>query len=257
MHAFRLFPSLILLSLLVGCAGTPAIDTSKPVDHREVMRLVGERNRSLQSLEGYGKLSIDTPEFANSGAIALTILKPDSLQLEITGPFGMTVARAMVTQRDFHFYNGVENTLVQGETTVHNLRRVLRLSLRFADFLDILTGTVGFALAPADAVPETVLDGSSYTMRWPVEGGSIAYVVDLDYLAVQRFTRRDDAGDILEDVTFRDFRRKAGIHLPQIVMISRPDREESFSLVYDSQSINDLPVEFTFSYPPSARKISF
>lgn len=257
MHAFRLLPALVLLSFLAGCAGTPAIDTSKPVDYREVMRLVTERNRALQSLEGYGKLSIDTPEFANSGAIALTILKPDSMQLEITGPFGMTFARAMVTQRDFHFYNGVENTLMAGETTVQNLRRVLRLSLRFADFLDILTGTVDFALAPAGIAPSATLDGSSYTMRWPLGDGSIAYVVDLDYLAVQRFTRRDATGDILEDITFRDFRKKSGMHLPQIVMISRPDREESFSLVYDSQSINDLPVEFTFSYPPSARKITF
>ncbi len=257
MLASRLLPSLLLLSLLAGCAGTPAVDTSKPIDPREVMRLVTERNQSLQSLEGYGKLSIDSPEFSNSGAIALTILKPDSLQLEITGPFGMTFARAMVTQRDFHFYNGVENTIVQGETTVQNLRRVLRLSLRFTDILDMLTGTVGFELAPENAAPESTLDGSSYTMRWSVDGGSIAYVVDLDYLAVQRFTRRDDAGDILEDITFRDFRRKSGIHLPQIVMISRPDRDESFSLVYDSQNINDLPVDFTFSYPPSARKITF
>jgi hypothetical protein len=42
-----------------------------------------------------------------------------------------------------------------------------------------------------------------------------------------------------------------------MVLISRPELEESFSLVYDSQTINDIPVEFSFSYPPSARKISF
>ncbi len=257
MHASRLLLSVITLSFLAGCAGTPVIDTSKPIDHHEVMRLVSERNRMLQSLEGYGKLSIDTPEFANSGAIALTILKPDSLQLEISGPFGMTFARAMVTQRDFHFYNGVENTVAEGETTIANLRRVLRLSLRFADILDILTGTIGFSMVPAGKTPTTLLDGSSFTMEWPKDAGSISYVVDLDYMAVQRYTRRDAEGEILEDVSFRDFRKKSGIHLPQIVMISRPELEESFSLVYDSQNINDLPVEFTFSYPPSARKISF
>ncbi|MCB2205225.1 DUF4292 domain-containing protein [bacterium] len=257
MPVSRLFPVLLLTILLAGCAGTPAIDTTKPIDPAEVMRLVEARNAELHALEGYGKISVDTPEFANSGAINLSILKPDSMQIEISGPFGMTFVRAMVTQRSFQVYNGIENTLTEGQTTLRNLKRVLRLSLKFNDFLDILTGTVGFDLVPPRGKPETALDGSSYTMRWDTAEGTLTYVIDLDYIAVQRFTRRDHSGSILEDITFRDFRKKSGMHLPQIVMISRPDLDESFSLVYDSQNINDLPIEFSFSYPPSARKISF
>ena len=257
MNAVRPILAIFILSLLAGCAATPAIDTSKPVDPAEVMRLVTERNARLRSLEGYGKLSIDTPEFANSGAIAVTILKPDSLQLDVSGPFGMTAVRALVTREGFEFYNGLDNTVASGATNARNLRRVLRLSLRFKDIVNILTGTMDFALAPPDAAPATKLDGSSDTMRWDIDDGSVEYTVDLDYLAVQRFVRRGDGGVIREEVVFRDFRRKSDLYLPQVLSISRPEASESFSLVYDSQSINDLPVEFTFSYPASARRISF
>lgn len=251
--------SLILaISLLfAGCASTPAIDTSKPIEYSRVMELVEQRNSALLSLEGYGKISIDSPEISNSGSVALTVLKPDSLQLEISGPFGVTLARVMVTCNDFVFYNGWENTVAEGETTIHNLRKFLRLALSFSDILDIMTGTLGFGLVPRNDAPATALDGSAYTLRWKIDGETQEYVVDLDYLAVQRYTRRDADGRILEEIIFRDFRKKSDLYLPQVVSINRPSTDESFSLVYSSQTINDLPVEFTFSYPKSARKISF
>lgn len=247
----------IAISITVfGCAGTPAIDTSKPIDPDRVITLVEERNAVLQAMEGYGKLSVDSPEFSNSGSVALTILKPDSMQLEISGPFGVTLARAMVTRTDFVFYNGWENTVAEGETTVRNLRKVLRLALGFSDILDIMTGTFGFGLAPDGIPPVTALDGSEYTLTWRDGEETLEYVVDLDYIAVQHFTRRV-GGIVQEEITFRDFRKKSGFHLPQVITISRPSNNESFSLVYSSQSINDLPIKFTFSYPNSARRISF
>ncbi|PLX28357.1 MAG: hypothetical protein C0600_09815 [Ignavibacteria bacterium] len=256
MRITQLILPLIALVLLAACAGTPAIDTSKPIDPRNVMRLVEERNTKVIGLEGYGKISIESPAFSGGGSIAVTLLKPDSLQLEIRAAFGVTVARALVTNRDFQFYDGMKNTVATGETNAQNLRRVLRLSLAFEDILDILTGTFGFSGTPAAVSPTAALDGSSYTLTWTTEDEVQEYVIDLDYLAVQRFTRRDSEGTILEEVSFRDFRKKSGFYLPQVVGITRPGLEESLTLVYDSQTINDFPLEFTFSYPKSARKIA-
>lgn len=255
MRITQLTLPLFALILLAGCAATPAIDTSKPIDHREVMRLVEERNTQVIALEGYGKISIDSPAFSGGGSIAVTLLKPDSLQLEIRAAFGVTVARALVTDRNFQFYDGMKNTVATGETNAQNLQRVLRLSLAFEDILNILTGTFGFGSAPEGITPTALLDGSSYTLTWITDDETQEYVVDLDYLAVQRYTRRDGDGTILEEVAFRDFRKKSGLYLPQVVGITRPGLEESLTLVYDSQTINDLPLEFTFSYPKSARKI--
>jgi hypothetical protein len=249
--------TLLFLLILVGCAATPAIDTSKPIDPVEVMRLVSERNAQIISLEGYGKISIESPEFSGGGSITVTLLKPDSLQLEIRAAFGVTIARALVTDTDFQFYDGWNNTIALGETNSDNLRKVLRLSLAFEDILDILTGTLGFSGAPAGRAPTVSLDGSIYTLTWTLDDETLEYVVNLEYLALQRFTRRNNSGRIVEEVSFRDFRKKSGVYLPQIVGITRPLNDESLSLIYDSQNINDLPVEFTFSYPKSARRVSF
>ncbi|MBE0643839.1 MAG: DUF4292 domain-containing protein [Bacteroidetes bacterium] len=246
----------VLLPLLAGCAGTPAIDTTKPVDPLEVMRLVEQRNQKVIALRGYGKISVESTEFSGGGSIQVIVLKPDSLQLEITGPFGVTVARGLVTDQSFQFYDGMNNTVSEGATTAQNLRRVLRFPIAFADILEILTGTLGFGAVPGDVAPKGMLSDGAYVLTWESEGQTLEYTVDLGTLAVRRFARRNEEGELLEEILFRDFREKSGIALPQIVSITRPMDEESLSIAFDRMTVNDLPVTFSFSYPKSARRIS-
>ncbi|MDX9758252.1 MAG: DUF4292 domain-containing protein [Bacteroidota bacterium] len=250
-------PSLLILLLFVGCASTPAIDTSGPIDPREIMRRVEERGRDIRALTGSGKISVETPEFSGGGSIQVRLLKPDSLQLEINGPFGVTVARGLVTDRDFQFYDGMNNTVATGETNAKNLQRVLRFPITFADILAVLTGSMGFAAAPRDIDPVGRLDGGSYLLEWRGEAESLEYAVDIRTLAVLRFTRRNAEGEILEEFRFRDFRSHAGIDVPHILALTRPMENESLTIVYDRVTINDFPMVFDFSYPRSARRIVF
>lgn len=247
---------ILAATLLAACASTPALDTSKPIDPREVMRRVEERGANLVALRGQGKITVESPEFSGGGSIGVRLLRPDSLQLEITGPFGVTVARGLVTDRSFQFYDGTNNTVAEGSSTAENLRRVLRFPITFDDILAVLTGTLGFDAAPRDSEPTGRLDGGSYLLSWESEGETLEYGIDTGTLAITRFTRRGADGLVLEEILFRDFRSHAGIDVPHIVSISRPADGESLSIVYDRITLNDLPVTFDFSYPKSARRIS-
>lgn len=254
---FRHFSIFIItLAVLSGCSGTPGIDTSKPIDPQEIIQRVQSRNNEVKALRGYGKLSVESPAFSGGGSIQVLILKPDSLQLEINGPFGVTVARGLVTGESFQFYDGMNNTVSEGRTNASNLQRVLRFPITFSEILATLTGTLDFSAVPGNAAPIGVLKGNTYILTWESEGQSLEYTVDLSSFAIQRFTRRNDEGELLEEILFRDFRGKAGIDLPQIVSITRPMDDESLSIVYDRMTVNDVPVTFSFTYPKSARKIS-
>ncbi|MBR9979155.1 MAG: DUF4292 domain-containing protein [Bacteroidetes bacterium] len=254
-HSHILILSLLLLTL-AGCAASTAIDTSKPIDPREVMRLVEERNTEVRALRGTGKISVESPEFSGGGSIQVNALKPDSLQLEITAAFGVTVARGMLTGESFQFYNGMNNTVTEGNSTVDNLRRILRFPIAFSTILDVVTGTLGFEAAPRDIPPIGILKDNDYVLAWTSEGQSHEYTVDLGTMAVRYYTRRNERGEILEEIHFRDYRRHAGIALPHIINISRPFDSENLSVVYDRMMVNDFPVRFNFSYPRSARRIT-
>jgi hypothetical protein len=252
-NGILLAASLLLLS---ACASTPAIDTSRPIDPREVMQRVEQRGSEILALRGSGKLSVESPEFSGGGSIQVRLLKPDSLQLEITGPFGVTVARGLVTDRDFQFYDGMNHTVAEGATNPQNLRRVLRFPITFDDILSVLTGSLGFGAAPQDAEPQGRLEGGDYILTWESEGETLEYTIDTATLAVRRFTRRGTDGLIREEILFRDFRKHSGIEVPHIVSFSRPTDQESLSIIYDRLTVNDLPMVFNFSYPKSARRIS-
>jgi hypothetical protein len=252
----QILTTLFAAAVFAACSSAPAIDTSGPIDPREVMRLVAERNNAITAVEGYGTISVDTPEMSNSGSITVKMLKPDSLQLDINGPFGMTIARSMLTSKDFIFYDGFNNTVSEGPTTADNLRRFLRVGLEFSDILDIISGAIRL---PSEAMgqPDGYLDNGNYILTWKDDEGSREYTVDLKYLAVRRYIRRDSIGDVTEEVNYKDFRKRGDHQLPQVVSIARPAKEESLSLVFQSQTVNDFPVVFSFSAPKSARRIYF
>jgi hypothetical protein len=244
----------LLFAIAAGCAG-PARTSRDLTGFAGIRRMVEERNAEVRALSGQGRISIDTPELGNTGGITVHVLKPDSLLIDITGPFGVGVARGLVTQSLFTFYNGLDNTVIQGATSAENLRRVLHFPIEFADVIEVLTGTVGFRSAPA-AEPVLSAEGSSITATFRTANGQIEYVIDTDYEAITKYTRRNTGGEIVENITFKDFRKKSGVYVPTVVAIARPLAEESLTLVYERATINDTPIDFSFKVPRSATKIS-
>lgn len=251
-HAFALLLLPVVFGV-VGCSGSSSLGEGATFD--DVRRRVEARNAQVRALTGDGRISIDTPEIGNSGSVGVRLSKPDSLLIDITGPFGVGLAKGLVTSRAFTFYNQWDNMVFEGETTLENMRRVLRFPIEFADVLDVLSGTVGFRAAPA-VTPVVTVDGGTWTAVYSASSESIEYVVETGYEAVTRVTRRNAQGEMLEQIQFKDFRRRSGMYLPSVVSIVRPLSEESLTLVYERTTLNNLPVDFTFKVPRSATRVS-
>ncbi len=240
-----------------GCAGSGGIDTRRPLTPDDVMRHVEAKNAETFAVSATGKISIDSPELSNTGNLAVNLLKPDSVYIEVTGPFGVSAVKGLVTRREFTFYNGLENTVLTGRTTSGNLRNVLRVAIDFDDIMQILAGTSGFSKALPGITPEGSLQDDVYRIVWRGPKETVEYEVDTRYEAVRRYQRRSESGDILEEITYKDFRRMHGRYRPNIIALSRPPSEESLVIIYDRQVINDLPMDFSFKIPTAARRIVF
>ena len=260
-HGFSRFSALTLsVSLavvLLACSGTKGIDASGPLDPAAVIAAVEARNAEVRALTGEGTISVDTPELANTGNIEVRILKPDSMLLIITGPFGMSVAKGLVTSSDFTFYNGLENSVATGATTAKNLKNIIRIPIEFRDIVDIASGTMGFERRPVNVIPTGAAMEGGYRLTYAGASESTTYDIDLEHSAVKRYLRKSAGGDIIEDVTFKDFRKKADLYLPTIITILRPGFSESISLVYERMSLNNPPLDFSIRIPKSATKIRF
>lgn len=252
---FRTLP-LVLAFVFAACAGSePVVDEALPTPV-SVRALVEARNATVRSFTAYGRISIDTPEMSNSANIDITALKPDSLKLEITGPFGIGAMKGLITSARFSLYNGLENTLVEGASTRRNLTNILQISYEFPDMLALLTGTPGFRTATSDMTVQGTLSDGVYHLVMVGTTEILDYFVNLKYRAITRMVRRNVRGEVEEEVTFRDFRKKGDIYVAYMVSMERPLRQESFGVVLESISINPDDLDFSFKVPASAKKIA-
>jgi hypothetical protein len=249
---------LLLVSILIcSCSNTRGVDKADGLTAPEVISLVENRNARVAGMSGSGMISIDSPEFSNSGSIELKLLKPDSLLFELSGPFGVRVAKGLVTGKAFTLYNGLDNTVAEGATDMKTLKQVLRISIEFRRIMQILSGTMSIEADRAGSVPRGIREDNFYRILYTDKAETIEYLVDLSVESVKRYTRKTTDGQVIEDIYFKDFRKKSGIYLPTVITVERPPAEESLTLVYERQTLNDLPMDFTFKIPASATKIHF
>lgn len=219
------------------------------------MEKVLQRNRMIHAHVGTGRISIDSPDFSGAGNIEFRTSKPDSALMKISGPFGISIGSGLLTSSEFTFYDGYNNTVLTGATTPENLRRTFRMSIEFKDVLDILSGSFGFSSLGADKTIRSSFEDGSYRITLQNPAGSEEYRINTSYAAVSRYIARDTDGNIVEDIAFKDFRKVAGIYMPFIITVLRPQHDESLSIVYERQRLNELPVDFAFSVPSGARRI--
>ncbi len=250
-----LFALCIMLVIVAGCSSSRDAVIKHGMTTEQIIRAIEKRNTEIFSLRGRGEISIDTPELSNSGNISVTLLKPDSLLIEITGPFNVGIAKGLVTTKDFKFYNGIENKLFLGSTSAKNIKSIMRLSIEFPDIINLFTGSMSFSHHPSDVAPQGTWKGSEYSIVYKGKDETVEYVIDTDYESIIRYSRKDMSGETLEEVRFKGFKRKSDYYLPEVISLSRPPLEQSFTLVYESQMINERPLDFTLKVPAGAVKV--
>jgi hypothetical protein len=76
-----------------------------PVSVKELKTRVNENSKVIESLEASGNISFDSPENSGSGWLELRIKKPDTVFVKIEGPFGISIANALITRNEFMYYN--------------------------------------------------------------------------------------------------------------------------------------------------------
>ncbi len=240
--------------LLSSCSSTKGLPEEGPLDPATVVAAVNARSAGIRTVQGYGTVSVETPEISNSGNIQVRISRPDSMYIDITGPFGIGVAKGLVTNEAFQIYNGLENTILTGRTSSRNLKSVLRIEV---DFHDVASAVAGAASIPSSGSLTGRREAGAYILTQAGDRETIEYAVDLENAAVTERRILGPDGALLEKVSFRDFRRRSDIALPTQIVIARPPKSENLTISYERLVLNDMPVDFSFRYPKSATKINF
>lgn len=251
----RAFAGIVLISLLAGCSsGSTTNLANRTVSALEVQEIVKANQERMHSLRGEGRISVENPALAQTASFELVLRKPDSILVNIEGPFGLKVGSALLTRQEFLFYNSLQNQLVSGSTNAVNLRRILRVNLAFDDVFNLFTGGI-FLSDDLHAADETRVEDDQFVLLYRLEDGSRQYWIDPVSLMIRKIQSLDATGKLTLEQSFSDFQTVDSVTVPLRIRVLQPKERQRVALSYFDIAVNANPLQFPFSFPDNAQRV--
>jgi outer membrane lipoprotein-sorting protein len=255
MFRFSIFILCFSLLTLIGCRTTRPLNLGdRSVSYSEVQEVTRSHHAHIHSMLGEGRISVETPEIAQSGSFTLTLQKPDSVLINLRGPFGIKVGSALVTRTGFLFYNSLENKLITGLSSVENLNRILHVQLSFDDLLNLFAGGA-FLENDFHAPDETYIENDQFVFVFTSSKTSRKYWIEPTTLNIQKVQFLDQSGKLALEQTFNNFEDVNGFAMPYTIRVIQPKARQRLTFTYSEILVNTEQLHFTFTIPPNAERI--
>lgn len=246
---------MFVVALVHGCAQSPAVKISgRTISPRAIKQAVRANHEAVRSMTGSGTISVETPEMAQSGSFDLQLHKPDSVLINVEGPFGINVGSVLLTRSSFTFYNSLENQLVSGTVTPGNLQRIFRMEVTFDDLLTLFSG--GTFLREDDGEPESIAEEENQlVLIYRSEEGQRRYFVDPATLLITRVQRFGADGKPFLEARFERFRTAGDVLLPRLVRLTQQAVRRRVSVSFSSLQVNADALPLVLDVPANAERI--
>lgn len=259
---------LLLYSLLLagslflfGCSGSKVVtDTSSDEDttltipsDRLVNRLEIARRR-IRNFEGSGTLTIKTPTFENSASFSVTIIKPDTMYLEVTGPFGITVANVLLVKKDITLYDALHNTVYKAKTDKDIMKEVFKVDLGFNELLEVFSGAINLSERLYKTPDDYAVIGNAYSITFAdtIKRQTAKYRVRKGDFAITDFSLTGKEGETLMQSLYSDFEMFEKNAVPKKIEVNRKKGTEQLLIEYSKVKMNVSGLSVDFVIPDDA-----
>lgn len=250
---FWILPTL----LIIGCRSSNTLRTTyRNIPFSEVQERILTHHTQIQSMMCEGRISIESPEMAQSGSFSLTLQKPDSILINLEGPFGIKVGSALITRTNFFFYNSLSNKLITGSTKKENLYRILHIQIEFDDLINLFGGG-SFFNSDLHAPSEVQFDDDRFIYVYIDNNGKRQYWIDPSSLSIQKIQYLDIRGTTILEQSFKNFEEVEGIEIPFLIRLTHPKNKQTLSLSFSDVHLNTEPLCFSFTVPQNAEHINW
>jgi len=244
--------SFVLLVGLAGCGGGVTSTELGSVETVEDARLHLERNQqAIRSMKAEGVLSIESGDFAQKAGFNLTLLKPDSVLVQLEGPFGIKVGFALLTRTTFSFYNSLTNEVITGPTNQKNLEKVLNFPLSYDDVLNLFLGAL-FTEDDRRDPDDLQTDSGQLVAVFNHSRGKRLYYIDPATKQIVRIRHFDGRNRPMLDQRFTNYTTLDGIVIPFRIRQIQEQERRMAAISYNQVSLNKLDSFSTPAIPNNA-----
>lgn len=248
-----IFCLILIPFLIISCSSSKHVE-EKSFDIKDVINSINRTGEKIKSMKGSGNISLESERGGNSGNFKINVLKPDSLYLTITGPFGINVAKALITKDTFFFHDAFNNVVVTGKTSKKNLAEILRVNIGFEDIMNVSSCSPDF-LREKDNAPQVdqKFEDNEVVLIYQNEGDIIKYYVNLENRYISKRVVYSGSGKIIKEEKYQSYYKKDDMWLPRSIQVTLPAENQSLSLYFEKQDINSGDLNFSISYPKDTK----
>jgi outer membrane lipoprotein-sorting protein len=237
--------------IFYSCTSSQAVYNVTEITLEELMTKVNSNSAKLRALDAEGEVSIDSPEFSNTGSITVSLLKPDSIFVKLDGPFGISVAQILMTRNNFFYYNVMDNRVIRGPSSPLNLGAIMRINLDFDEIINGFSGTYTFRGVRYEDANITI-DKDNYVLTLNNNFEIKKYWIDHKNFYIKKYGIYDMKGAAKQVIEYSDYEFRNNIHFPNKINISRPQERQHIWLTYYRKSFNSNKLNFRLRVAPSA-----
>ena len=254
-----LLTAIFTVLLFEGCV------PSKPTEELELLsseRLINKleaNRRKIKNFEGVGIFDIESDVYNNSASFHVIMQKPDSIYFSVLGPFGIELAQALITKKNYIFYDVLQNTAYQGKVDDEVLRNIFKINLSFSQLIDAFVGSVNLTANLYKQPSNYSIDGDNYVLTYVDEEEQLTWIyrVDIRELSITKFSLKSTDNDINIEGNYSDFELIENVAVPFKIEIMNNVRKQKITINYKDIMANSKGLRVKFDLPNDAEIIEW
>jgi len=217
----------------------------------QVLKYISERKSKIKTMSCEGRITLETSEESNSGSFKMTLKVPDSIKIDLHGPFGIRAGSLSLTRENYVFYNPSENSVRVDRNNSNSVNPFLPIEISFDDVINAIIGSP-LLLQEKDSIRNFFIDGSDYVLIIPQNEGYKEYKIDRETLILNTFKLADSAKGTITYVATDQYDDEKEVSMPMFVRVVLPTKNWSLTIAMTDYEIN-TPVNCSITFPKSAK----
>jgi len=246
--------------IICSCTGSKSSVDLNPILVKEIKSRVNQNSKIIETLEASGNISFDSPENSGSGWLELRIKKPDTVFVKIEGPFGISIANALISRNEFIYYNVQDNKVITGPSSDIKIGAILRIKVSFDELINGFTGSFSFNNNDDDSV-FAIVENDSYLIQNSKSEGTEKFYIEPSAYNIHRYKFVSKENKSLIEVDYSNYQEESvaasKVYFPNHIKIKNPEKSQTVYVEYVNKEINKKDLSFKMKIPKSAKIIKW
>jgi hypothetical protein len=247
----------MMVGFYSGCIPSKSTESVEILPSERLLKKLEANRRKIKNFEGVGSIGISTSNINNNASFKVTLIKPDSVFLNIYGPFGIDLAEILITSENFSFYDEIHNVVYKGLSDSDILKKLFKIDITFGEVMDMFIGAVNLTskLSKEPDNYEIAYDKYILTYNDPESERKNRYFIDIRELSITDFQLLDLSDKIIAEGRYSKFKLLEGLTVPYNIQIQRKEKNESVNIEYKKIEINKSNVKIRLNIPDDAEVV--